>query len=94
MTAFSKLGGEPLAKRAVLDEMSGRLLAGFFQKNDTPFPFLKKSATFAKNNRLKYKTMKTKNEVEQPKRMNKFGEWRAAQTGPIIEVLDWRAVNR
>ena len=35
-----------------------------------------------------------KNEIEQPRRMNKFGEWRAAQTEPIIEVLDWRAVNR
>ena len=43
---------------------------------------------------LKYKTMKTKNEVEQPKRRNKLGEWLDAQTGPVIEVLDWRAVNR
>ena len=38
--------------------------------------------------------MKTKNEVEQPKRRNKLGEWLDAQTGPVIEVLDWRAVNR
>lgn len=38
--------------------------------------------------------MKTKNDVEQPKRLSRAAEWLDAQTGPVIEVLDWRAVNR
>ncbi len=38
--------------------------------------------------------MKTK-EMEQPKRrLNKAGEWLAAHPGPIIEVLDRRAVMK
>ena len=31
---------------------------------------------------------------EQPRRRNKLGEWLDSQAEPLIEVLDWRAVNR
>lgn len=31
---------------------------------------------------------------EQPKRQSKIGEWLDAHPEGIIEVLDWRAVNR
>ena len=31
---------------------------------------------------------------EKPRRQNKLGEWLDAHPGPLIEVLDWRAVNK
>ena len=37
--------------------------------------------------------MKTK-EMEQPKRLSKAAEWRAAQEKPIIEIVDLRAVMK
>jgi hypothetical protein len=32
--------------------------------------------------------------AEQPKRLSKFAEWRKEHPHGILEVVDWRAVNR
>ncbi len=73
------LGGEPLAWRASPKKISS---------------FKKKCYLCKKITVLKYKTMKTKNEVEQPKRLSRAAEWRAAQEKPIIEIVDLRAVMK
>jgi hypothetical protein len=37
---------------------------------------------------------KATRDVEQPKRLSKFAEWRKQHPNGIIKVLDWKAVNR